>query len=96
MRRGIRQAVGRHLDLPRYRVFLFGSEATGEAPAGSDVDVGIWGPEPVAGATLQRIRDELETLRTLRFFDVVDFARVDESFRSVALGSIVPLDDEDA
>jgi hypothetical protein len=60
---------------------------------GSDVDVGIWGSEPVPGAALTRILDELEQLRTLRPFDVVDFALVDDAFRSVALAAIEPLND---
>ena len=93
LRVGIRGAVGKYLDLTRYRVFLFGSEATGTAAPGSDVDVGIWGPEPIAGAILARIQEELESLRTLRLFDVVDFARADETFRSVALRGSEPLND---
>ena len=93
LRVGIRGAVGKNLDLTRYRVFLFGSEASGTAAPGSDVDVGIWGPEPIAGAILARIQEELENLRTLRLFDVVDFARTDETFRSVALRGSEPLND---
>jgi hypothetical protein len=34
---------------------------------------------------MQRIRDDLETLRTLRQFDVVDLTMVDESFKAEAL-----------
>lgn len=93
LRVGIRGAVGKYLDLTRYRVFLFGSEASGTAAPGSDVDVGIWGPEPIAGAVLARIQEELESLRTLRLFDLVDFARADEVFRSVALRGSEPLND---
>jgi predicted nucleotidyltransferase len=93
LRIGIRKAVGRHLDLTRYRVFLFGSEASGTAVPGSDVDVGIWGPQPVTGAILARILEELESLRMLRLFDVVDFARADETFRAVALRESEPLND---
>jgi len=93
LRAGIRGAVSKHLDLTRCRVFLFGSEASGTAAPGSDVDVGIWGPEPIAGAILARIQEELENLRTLRLFDVVDFDRADETFRSVALRGSEPLND---
>ena len=93
LRAGIRGALSKHLDLTRCRVFLFGSEASGTAAPGSDVDVGIWGPEPIAGAILARIQEELDSLRTLRLFDVVDFARADETFRSVALRGSEPLND---
>ena len=85
LRRAIRESVGKFLDLERYQLFVFGSEASGVADRRSDIDIGIVGPRPVPGATLQRIRQELDTLRTLRSFDVVDFASADESFRAEAL-----------
>ena len=91
LRAAIREAVRKFLDLDEYRVFLFGSEAAGVAGTHSDVDVGILGPRPVPGAVLQRIRDELDALRTLRGFDVVDFSRTDDSFRAEALTHAEPL-----
>ena len=36
-----------HLPDPAYRVFLFGSRATGTAGERSDIDIGIDGPAPV-------------------------------------------------
>jgi predicted nucleotidyltransferase len=88
LRRGIRKVVGKHLDLNRYELFIFGSEAGGNGPSRSDVDVGLRGSDPVPGVTIQRIREELEALRTLRIFDVVDFARADESFKAIALQNV--------
>lgn len=85
LRQAIRESVRKFLDLERYQLFIFGSEALGVADRRSDIDVGILGPEPVPGAVMQRIREELETLRTLRPFDVVDFSRVDPSFKAEAL-----------
>jgi predicted nucleotidyltransferase len=85
LRAAIREAVQKSLDLNVYKLFLFGSEASGMTDRCSDIDIGILGPQPVAGATLQRIREDLGTLRTLRLFDVVDFSRVDESFKDEAL-----------
>jgi predicted nucleotidyltransferase len=85
LRAAIRQSVRKFLDLEQYEVFIFGSEASGTAGRRSDIDVGILGPQPVPGAVLQHIRDELDTLRTLRVFEVVDFSRVDESFKTEAL-----------
>ncbi|MBI5017269.1 MAG: hypothetical protein HZB55_17520 [Deltaproteobacteria bacterium] len=58
LRRAGREAVGRHLDVDAYRVFLFGAEAEGTARPGSDV--GILGPEPVPPRVIQAIRAELE------------------------------------
>lgn len=85
LRQAIRGVIGKFIDFERYDVFIFGSEASGVAGSRSDIDIGILGPGPVPGAVMQQIRDELENLRTLRGFDLVDFARVDESFRTEAL-----------
>ena len=85
LREAIRDVVQRHLDLARYALFIFGSEASGTADRRSDIDIGILGSAPVAGSTLQAIRDELDELRTLRAFDLVDLQRVDESFKEHAL-----------
>jgi predicted nucleotidyltransferase len=73
-----------HLPNPAYRIFLFGSRATGRAHARSDIDIGIEGPAPVPRETLTAIDDELEEAPTLYTIEVVDFARVPESFRQVA------------
>ncbi len=85
LRGAIRAIVERHLDLDRYRVFLFGSESTRTAVLASDIDIGILGDEPVPGRVMESIREELERLRTLRTFDLVDFFSVEDSFRSAAL-----------
>ena len=78
------KVIRRHLPDPAYRVFLFGSRATGSAGKRSDIDIGIEGPVPVPRAALAAIADELEEAPTLYTIDVVDFTRVPERFRSVA------------
>ena len=85
LRVAIRESAEKFLDLSVYKLFIFGSEASGVADRRSDIDIGILGPQPVSGAVMQQIRESLETLRTLRPFDVVDFSRVDESFKAEAL-----------
>lgn len=67
-----------------YRVFLFGSRASGSAREGSDIDIGIEGPQPLSYEVLARIRGDLEEAPTLYSFDIVDFARVPAKFRTVA------------
>jgi predicted nucleotidyltransferase len=76
--------VRRHLADPRYRVFLFGSRAAATAHARSDIDIGIEGPAPVPRQALIAIEDELEEAPTLYTIEVVDFARVSDTFRRVA------------
>src|SRR4051812_42961728 len=82
IRRAIRESVEKFLDLNEYQLFIFGSEATGVADRRSDIDVGILGSVPVPISAMASIRQELETVRTLRMFDVVDFSRVNEAFRN--------------
>ena len=76
--------IRRHLPDPAYRVFLFGSRATGSAGERSDIDIGIEGPSPIPRAALAAIADELEEAPTLYTIEIVDFARVSENFRRVA------------
>ena len=91
LRQAIRQTLARFLNLDQYEAFIFGSEVGGSGSSRSDIDIGIQGPDPVPGATLQRIREELETLRTLRVFDLVDFSCVDDAFKAVALRHVEKL-----
>ena len=93
LHQAIRDAVGKHLDLHLYQVFIFGSEATAEATPGSDIDIGFLGPERLTGQVLDKIRTELESLRTLRLFDLVDFSGVDDSFKAIALRKIYSLNE---
>lgn len=74
-----------------YRAVLFGSRATGRARLGSDWDIGLLGPRPLRGAVVERIREDLNELRTLHTFEVVDLARVPEDFRQAALDKAIEL-----
>jgi len=68
----------------RYKVFLFGSRATGRETARSDHDVGIEAEGNIPFGVLADIRLEVDELPTLRKVDVVDFARVSAAFKAVA------------
>jgi len=81
--------VRRHLPDPAYRVFLYGSWATGRAQRGSDVDIGIQGPEAVPVATLAMIREECDALPTLRSVELVDIARMAEDVRLEACSQVL-------
>lgn len=80
--------VRRHLPDPAYRIFLFGSRASGTAHDRSDIDIGIEGPTPVPRATLVAIEDEIDEAPTLYTIEIVDFARVSDSFKRVAADRI--------
>lgn len=87
----VSRILKRHLPPGQYQAVLFGSRATGNAGSGSDWDIGILGPKPLRGAIIQSIRDELDEMRTLHTFDVVDLRTVPDSFRASALKKVVRL-----
>ncbi len=68
-----------------HRALLFGSRATGCASERSDWDIGVIGPRPIGGAVLERLREALERMPTLRTFDVVDLATAPVALRERAL-----------
>jgi predicted nucleotidyltransferase len=85
--------VQRRMPEGRYRLFLFGSRATGRAGERSDFDVGIDAGAAVPAVVMDGIREELEDLPTLYTVDLVDFATVSEEFRRVAGENIRVLDE---
>ena len=69
-------------------VFLYGSRADGSASRGSDVDVGVNAGHEVDARLLQRARNILEESAIPFKVDIVDFARVDGDFRTVAMKKV--------
>lgn len=65
----------------RYEIFLFGSRARGHCEHGSDLDIGIAGPEPLPGG-VSRLMNLLDDSDVPWRPQVIDFALVtDEAFR---------------
>ncbi len=84
LKKEILAIVGRHLDLPRYRVFFFGSRVAGKGTDRSDIDIGIEGPEPIPARAWADIQEGIENLSTLYKIELVDFRHVPPKFRHVA------------
>ena len=68
----------------KYKVFLFGSRATGHGTERSDHDVGIEAEGNISFSVLANIRLDVDALPTLRKVDIVDFGRVNAAFKAVA------------
>jgi|SRR3989344_162149 len=81
----IRAIVRKHVPDPSYKVFLFGSRPAGFARKFSDYDIGILGDQPVRATKLGDIKEELEESNIPYVVDVVDFFRVDDSFKELAM-----------
>ena len=78
-------------DVRPLRVFLFGSRARGTADPRSDFDLGIEAEDTIEPWKMEALRERLEEAPILQFLDVVDFSRVDETFRRATLPDSVTL-----
>ena len=87
----IAEVVANHLPTGTCRAWIIGSEATGRAGPGADLDVAIDGAVPLPLETLSRLRDDLDQLPTLRVFDLVDLRRTTGGFAREALREAIPL-----
>lgn len=83
--------IGKHLNLKEYQVFFFGSRVSGNHHKGSDIDVGIEGPERIASPAWLEIQEEIEKIPTLYKIEIVDFKRVSREFKELALSGAEPI-----
>lgn len=91
LKKELRKRMGKHLDLKRYKVFVFGSRVTGKGDEHSDIDIGIEGDKPIPRVIFSKIRDEIEDIPVLYTIELVDFKRVPKEFRDIALQNVEPL-----
>ncbi len=87
----ILEIAGRYLDLNRHKLFFFGSRTTGKGNDRSDIDLGILGQQPIPLTKMADIETDLENLPVLYKIEVVDFVRVSDKFKEVALQKIEPI-----
>lgn len=77
-----------------YKVYLFGSWATGTALPTSDVDIGILGNKEIPWEVMTRIRGEVDAIPTLRSIDIVDLNTKEKSFQENIIKSAIPIENE--
>lgn len=87
----IKTTVKKYLPSEDYKLFIFGSRATGENRRFSDLDLGILGPKIMPSHVKVKIEEELENSRIPYKIDVVDFKKVSDEFRKLALRETVDL-----
>jgi predicted nucleotidyltransferase len=75
----------KHLDMDQTMVFLFGSRSAGKGNSRSDYDIGVFQGQKIPLSKLELIEEELEASDIAVHVDVVDFARVNNKFKEVAL-----------
>jgi len=73
------------------KLFIFGSQVGLEEWKNADIDVGIEVEKPIEWEKLETIKSMVEGIPTIYKFDIVDFGRVSESFRTVAMKNTEPI-----
>lgn len=87
----IQRILSKNLDLSKRKVFLFGSQAKGKISQTSDIDIGIYGKKPVDLLTISNLKSDFEDSNIPETVDVVDFNRVSDKFRQIAMRHIISL-----
>lgn len=88
LKKEIKEIIGKHLDLRKYKVFFFGSRVKGDNFPRADIDVGIEGPKSVPLEVMAEIEENISNLPTLYNIDIVDFSSVSDDFYEVAKQNI--------
>ena len=81
----VQNIVLKTVDKDSFAVFLFGSRANETSRHGADIDIGIWGSQPISSRMINKIIEELAESSVPYDIDVVDFHLTDSQFRQIAL-----------
>lgn len=87
----VKEIIFKHLNPGRNRVFIFGSRASGTDVKYSDIDLGIETEKEIPGYLISEIEEDFENSDIPYRVDVVDFSRVSEDFKRVALKDVIYL-----
>jgi predicted nucleotidyltransferase len=77
-----------NIPLDQYAVFVFGSRAGTTYKEYSDLDVGVYGTEKISQDILYKVRELLDASTIPYKVDIVDFNRVSNEFKEIALKKI--------
>jgi hypothetical protein len=81
----VRAVVADHLKNLRYTLFIFGSQSNKTELIKADIDVGIEAERQLTEAEESTIWNALQDLPSLYDFDFIDFNKVREDFKKIAL-----------
>lgn len=77
----VKEIVSRALAPYPVSAYLFGSRARGDATPVSGIDIAVEPHEPLPGAVLSDLGEELEESSVPYFVDLVDLRSADQAFR---------------
>ena len=84
----IQKTVAKYIDPASAFIFLFGSRALDRNKPQSDYDIGIYTGQKIPLVTIAKIKDDLEEYPIPVDVDVVDFAKVSDEFKAMALKEV--------
>ena len=85
LKKQIKLIISRYLSLSENRIFIFGSRILNKGDDRSDIDIGIEGNKEIPYETMFKIKEEIERIPVLYKIDIVDFNKVSEDFKKVAM-----------
>lgn len=77
----VREILHRHV--PGREARVFGSRITGTFKPYSDLDIALVGPEPVAPAVMDRLREDFQQSDLPFRVDLIDWQTITPEFRAV-------------
>ena len=80
--------VAEQLNGISFQLFLFGSQSNLAALKNADIDIGIDAERQLTATEINSIKSKLDDLPTLYEFDIVDFNKVTNNFKNIALQNI--------
>jgi predicted nucleotidyltransferase len=84
-----KEIILNNLDRDTTSVFLFGSRADNTQRHDSDIDIGLISNKAIEIKTISRIYSIIEKSIVPYHVDIVDFTKVDQEFKKIALQNIV-------
>ena len=84
----LKEIILQKIDKDRISVFLFGSRARGKNASHADIDIGLLSDKEIEQKTIRELREYIEDSIIPYHVDFVDFLKVDDDFKSLALKKI--------
>lgn len=86
----IKDIINKYIDSNKNKVFVFGSQATGNVSRSSDIDIAIEGPK-LNSEIYFEIKNSLEESDLPYTADIVEFRNVPNKFQEIAKAKIIPI-----
>lgn len=90
-KKALKEVIFQFFDRNKDKVFIFGSNATGQSRRYSDIDIGIESVKKISWSKISLLEEALSESDLPYKVEIVDFNEVSESFKQVAKKKIISL-----